>query len=97
MRLAQLDRAFGYGPKGRGFESSNARYFKSRNSLTIQRIPAFFCAYFLLGLLFGVGPENIPYENINNMYLKNSRDCVILFRKIISSYTQGGKRGGYGI
>ena len=23
--LAQLDRAFGYGPKGRGFESSNAR------------------------------------------------------------------------
>ena len=26
MRLAQLDRAFGYGPKGRGFESSNARW-----------------------------------------------------------------------
>ena len=26
VRLAQLDRAFGYGPKGRGFESSNARY-----------------------------------------------------------------------
>ena len=24
MRLAQLDRAFGYGPKGREFESSNA-------------------------------------------------------------------------
>ncbi len=24
--LAQLDRAFGYGPKGRGFESSNPRY-----------------------------------------------------------------------
>ena len=23
--VAQLDRAFGYGPKGRGFESSNAR------------------------------------------------------------------------
>ncbi len=23
--LAQLDRAFGYGPKGRGFESSNTR------------------------------------------------------------------------
>ena len=28
MRLAQLDRAFGYGPKGRGFESSNARRLK---------------------------------------------------------------------
>ena len=27
VRLAQLDRAFGYGPKGRGFESSNARDF----------------------------------------------------------------------
>ena len=27
VRLAQLDRAFGYGPKGRGFESSNARYY----------------------------------------------------------------------
>ena len=26
MRLAQLDRAFGYGPKGREFESSNAQY-----------------------------------------------------------------------
>ena len=26
VRLAQLDRAFGYGPKGRGFESSNARW-----------------------------------------------------------------------
>ncbi len=26
--LAQLDRAFGYGPKGRGFESSNTRDFK---------------------------------------------------------------------
>lgn len=25
MRLAQLDRAFGYGPKGQGFESSMAR------------------------------------------------------------------------
>ena len=27
VRLAQLDRAFGYGPKGRGFESSNARFY----------------------------------------------------------------------
>ena len=30
VRLAQLDRAFGYGPKGRGFESSNARIEKLR-------------------------------------------------------------------
>ena len=26
VRLAQLDRAFGYGPKGRGVESSSARF-----------------------------------------------------------------------
>ncbi len=31
VRLAQLDRAFGYGPKGRGFESSNARRTYSGN------------------------------------------------------------------
>ncbi len=30
VRLAQLDRAFGYGPKGREFESSNAQYEKPR-------------------------------------------------------------------
>ena len=30
VRLAQLDRAFGYGPKGREFESSNAREGKPR-------------------------------------------------------------------
>ena len=26
VRLAQLDRAFGYGPKGREFESSHPRF-----------------------------------------------------------------------
>ena len=29
VRLAQLDRAFGYGPKGRGFESLKARQQKA--------------------------------------------------------------------
>ena len=38
MRLAQLDRAFGYGPKGRGFESSNARYGKNAGSLTNEEL-----------------------------------------------------------
>ncbi len=32
VRLAQLDRAFGYGPKGRGFESSSAREKKNRDA-----------------------------------------------------------------
>ena len=29
--VAQLDRAFGYGPKGRGFESSRPRYIFLEN------------------------------------------------------------------
>ena len=37
MRLAQLDRAFGYGPKGRGFESSNARSVREK-SLDIKTL-----------------------------------------------------------
>ncbi len=36
VRLAQLDRAFGYGPKGREFESSNAHNKKT------QALPEFF-------------------------------------------------------
>ena len=38
VRLAQLDRAFGYGPKGREFESSNAH--KTRVNI---RLRGFFC------------------------------------------------------
>ena len=33
VRLAQLDRAFGYGPKGREFESSNARIKRCKHCL----------------------------------------------------------------
>lgn len=39
VRLAQLDRAFGYGPKGRGFESSNARY--KEVGILLYKISAF--------------------------------------------------------
>ena len=42
VRLAQLDRAFGYGPKGRGFESSNARYVERLETLKNQWFSAFF-------------------------------------------------------
>ena len=42
MRLAQLDRAFGFGPKGRGFESSNARYVERLETLKNQWFPAYF-------------------------------------------------------
>ena len=40
--LAQLDRAFGYGPKGRGFESSSARWFLRSGMLDFQAFPSFF-------------------------------------------------------
>ena len=36
MRLAQLDRAFGYGPKGRGFESSSARVKRKGDAKSIS-------------------------------------------------------------
>ena len=45
VRLAQLDRAFGYGPKGRGFESSNAR-FPNPKAL-ISRFSDFLLSFFL--------------------------------------------------
>ena len=38
--LAQLDRAFGYGPKGRGFESPKARHEKAplnHNKMCVQK------------------------------------------------------------
>ena len=41
--LAQLDRAFGYGPKGRGFESSNTRNEKDSGNSAEMRFPGFFC------------------------------------------------------
>ncbi len=46
MRLAQLDRAFGYGPKGREFESSNARTLGS----WIIRLPVLFHETFIFSL-----------------------------------------------
>ena len=41
VRLAQLDRAFGYGPKGRGFESSSARCMLNAERLMIAVFPLF--------------------------------------------------------
>ena len=49
MRLAQLDRAFGYGPKGRGFESHPGRFRKEFNLIVI------------FGILAQLG-EHLPYK-----------------------------------
>ena len=51
VRLAQLDRAFGYGPKGREFESSNAHTKRCKHCL--QR---FFALYESL-------PAILPWGN----------------------------------
>ena len=59
VRLAQLDRAFGYGPKGRGFESSNARYCVRLCTLVIGKRESFkrghsryfFAVFLILGYL----------------------------------------------
>ncbi len=50
MRLAQLDRAFGYGPKGRGFESSNARWLvKVEVPCEIKEFRLFSCSKLYFG------------------------------------------------
>ena len=50
VRLAQLDRAFGYGPKGREFESSNARRLKMGENLEFIKVLAFFVYTIILFL-----------------------------------------------
>ena len=57
MRLAQLDRAFGYGPKGRGFESSNARY-KMKGTLRNQGSFSFLKSESNKNLCYLVLPNN---------------------------------------
>ena len=54
VRLAQLDRAFGYGPKGRGFESSNARLKDWRAS------SLFFCISFLFQMI----PQQVYFSTV---------------------------------
>ena len=52
VRLAQLDRAFGYGPKGREFESSNAH--KTRVN---SRLRGFFVGKIVLQFPFSGNPD----------------------------------------
>ena len=62
MRLAQLDRAFGYGPKGRGFESSNARLFFDEKAL-------FYGLSFLMPYhFFNIGVDILNILCIINIY-----------------------------
>ncbi len=52
VRLAQLDRAFGYGPKGRGFESSSARLIEDAETLINTVSPLSFCRILPFPFLF---------------------------------------------
>ena len=61
VRLAQLDRAFGYGPKGRGFESSNAR-----NKIRQQdRSPAVFSCSGESQFIFIVNKSVLTYNELS--------------------------------
>ena len=64
VRLAQLDRAFGYGPKGRGFESSNARCF--------VRLCTLFCAFVLVLC--------VEHTNFKMQEALSRDSCVFRFR-----------------
>ncbi len=53
--LAQLDRAFGYEPKGRGFESLKARQSRTSTRNAARRgflFADFFALYFLLAVCY---------------------------------------------
>ncbi len=52
MRVAQLDRASGYGPEGRGFESSRAR----EENKSIRILPGY--SYFVLVLSDSKGSKS---------------------------------------
>ena len=64
VRLAQLDRAFGYGPKGREFESSNARNYRCRR----YAYSDFFALYMFLPAVLSRGDAVF--------FLKNSAEIL---------------------
>ena len=72
MRLAQLDRAFGYGPKGRGFESSNARYMcvYARFALGTQEAlkNGHSCVFYFLNL----GLIDVEYKPDNDASIRSA-------------------------
>ena len=62
MHLAQLDRAFGYGPKGRGFESSNARNLRRAEMLEIQHLRFFHFTFYSLMIPKWKGCVKMVYD-----------------------------------
>ena len=52
VRVAQLDRAFGYGPKGRGFESSHVHVLEVPETPCLSGFPAFFIREKICFMLF---------------------------------------------
>lgn len=103
MRLAQLDRAFGYGPKGRGFESSNARHFKDDDS----RLSFLQGNYVTLTnmsdhdidriIKYHLGPINISFQTTNPQLrckMLHNRFAGDIFPKVQRLYEAGIEMNG---
>ena len=76
MRVAQLDRAFGYGPKGREFESSHARDSPCKITI-LQGLIFLFILVFLIidSLSFNIQVQVIFLYKLSIMLsnIKNSK------------------------
>ena len=59
MPLAQLDRVFGYEPKGQGFESLRAHHIETLVTIVVARVLFLFRAGFVLP---GIGGEAEGYN-----------------------------------
>ena len=75
VQLAQLDRAFGYEPRGRGFESLIARHYRQQNSPVIRAVFVFRGNYSFFHQTFTEKSQDLL--NFANIRLKTSIPHVI--------------------
>ena len=74
--LAQLDRASGYGPEGRGFESLRA-YQNHGNSLNFRGFAFDLCTFSGgLILLFRFDPSRDPYQSAERLGLESTGEEI---------------------
>ena len=88
MRVAQLDRALGYGPRCREFESSHARILKSRINIVFIRL--FLCSFFVLALAdFPQNTQICPLKTLpSNIITCSSLKFMLLFRASLMAYSK---------
>ena len=74
VRLAQLDRAFGYGPKGREFESSSARI---RKPLKTQYFKGFLLSFIFFFSTVSIRIiEKIPEDDMYEYSLDDYKEMI---------------------